>query len=549
MVKSFFKNSTSILFRRQTTILSAAAILMVLVLASRILGLIRNRILAGYFGAGPELDIYNASFVLPDLITNLLITGALSVAFIPIFTSFLVEKKEKEAWEMSSSLINFSLVFFSFAAVLIFIFANSLTQVIVPGYTVAQQAQVAELTRFLVFAELLLILGNFFTSILQSFNHFVITALAPVMYNLGIIAGILWLTPLFGVKGVAFGVILGALLHLIIQVPLAKSLGFNYRLAFDHKNVGVRRVAKLSLPRVVGVGLGQFEWVVSIFLASLLTTGSVTILKFSFDLQNFPIGLFGVTIATAALPTLSVEWANKKAEEFKETFLSSLHQIMYLAVPMSVILIVLRIPVTRLILGSGKFDWSDTVHTATTLSFFALGIFAQASFLIVARAFYAMHDTLTPVKVAFGSLLLHILLSIFFVNQFGYVAYLALASSFAGIFSFLALLYLLNKKIGGFDRKRLVLPAVKTFLASVVMGISIYIPVKLLDTFIIDTTRTVNLVILVGFVTLLGLSLYLLVTWWLKSEELAIFTRLIVRLKDWRKILAPVEAAEKVDSS
>jgi putative peptidoglycan lipid II flippase len=544
MVKKFFRNSTSILFQRQTTILSAAAILMILMLASRFLGLIRNRYLAGQFGAGTELDIYNASFIIPDLITNLLITGALSVSFIPVFTSYLIEKKEEEGWAIASSLINFSLVFFSLTAVFVIIFAPQLTKIIVPGYSPAQQAEVAELTRYMVFAELFLILGNFLTSILQSFHRFVIAALAPVMYNLGIIFGIIWLTPLFGIKGVAYGVILGAFFHLLIQIPLAKRLGFRYRLTFDYRSFGVRKIAKISLPRVLGVGLSQFEWMISIFLASLLATGSVTVLKFSFDLQNLPIGLFGITIATAALPTLSAEWANKKISDFKETFLSSLHQIMYLAVPMSVILIVLRIPVVRLALGAGEFDWEDTVSTATTLSFFALSIFAQASFLLVARAFYAMHDTLTPVKVAFGSLSLHVLLSVFLTYQFGKVSYLAFASSVAGIFSFLTLLYLLDRKVGRFDRKRLVLPAVKTFLASVVMGISIYFPVKLLDAFIIDTKKTINLIILVVFVTLIGLSLYLLVTWWLKSEELNMFTKFLSKFKNWRKIITPKEAAE-----
>jgi putative peptidoglycan lipid II flippase len=544
-VKNLLKSSTHLFFRRQTSILSAALIMMVLMLFSRVLGLIRNWVLAGRFGAGNELDIYNAAFVLPDLLANILITGALSVAFIPVFTTLIADKKEKEAWEMGSTLINASVFIYLVLSVVFIIFAPQLSRLLVPGFTTAQQDEVANITRLLVFAELFLICGSFLTSVLQSYHRFIVSAMAPVVYNLGIILGIIWLSPYFGIYGVVMGVIIGAIMHFLIQLPIARGLGYRYRFVLNLTDWSVLKVARLSLPRAIGVGLAQLEWVVSVFLASFSIAGSVTVLKFASDLQNFPIGLFGMAIATASLPTLSSEWATNNLKDFKQTFLSSLHQILYLAVPMSVILMVLRIPVVRLALGSsGKFTWEDTVLTAVTLSFFAVGVFGAASYLLVARAFYAMHDTLTPLRVSVISLLLHILISTFFVSFVPFemrVIFIAISTSITSIVAFLLSLFILSRRVGGFGTSELYLPALKIFVASVVMGVVLYLPlhVRFYDRYvidyIIDTTRTLNLLALTLAVGFTGLVVYLLLTWWFRSEELKTFLKMLDKLRGWQK--------------
>jgi len=567
MVRQFFKNSTAILFKRQTTIISAAAIMMVLVLASRILGLVRNRFLAHFFPVA-ALDAYRAAFLLPDLIANVLITGALSVAFIPIFTTYLNSKNEKEGWRVASSVLNISLLFFAAAAVLLFIFASPLTEnVVVPGFRSDPEklALTVNLTRIILLGEFLLIIGSFFTSVLQSFHRFVISALAPVLYNLGIIAGILWLRPIpgFGLAGAAWGVVLGAILHVLVQFLLVRRLGFRYRFEFKLKDPGVLKIIKLSLPRAIGLGLGQAENWVSMFLASLLVgggfAGSVAILGFAADIQNFPIGIFGITFATAALPTLSTEWAAGKIEDFKATFLSTLHQVLYLAVPLSVLFMVLRIPVVRIILGSGVFDWSSTVATATATSYFAIGIFAQGALSLLIRAFYSLHDAATPLKVAAVSLIFHAAASSLLVfniakNASIPVAFLALAASITGIFNFVVLLYLLDKKVGGFDRVRLFLPAAKIFLSAGLMGVLLYLPLHLrfggsyLIDRIIDTTRAFNLLVLTGAAFVFGLAIYVWLTWWLKSDELKAFVRLIPDVKALQKFLVFEEKIEPSDT-
>ena len=533
MVRQFFKNSTSILFKKQTTIISAAAVMMFLVLASRILGLIRNRFLAHYFSI-ENLDAYRAAFVLPDFLANILITSTLSVAFIPIFTSYLNSKNEKEGWRIGSSILNISLLIFAVMALLLFLFAKPINELlVVPGFKNDPEklSLTVSLTTIILFGEFLLIIGSFLTSFLQSYHRFIISAIAPVLYNLGVIIGILWLRPFFGLQAAAWGVVLGAIFHVLVQLILIKQLGFKYNFEFKFNNPGVLKIIKMSLPRAVGVGFAQIEWWISVFLSSLLVStgfaGSVAVLGFASDIQNFPIGIFGITFATAAFPTLSTEVAANKINDFKTTFLSTLHQILYLTVPLSVIFIVLRIPIVRILLGSGVFDWSSTVATAVTTSYFAIGIFAQSAFFLILRAFYSLHDAATPLKVALGSLIFHatagtILVLFLAKKTLVPVAFLGLSSSLTGIFSFLILLYILDKKVGGFERAKLFLPPIKIFVSAILMGVLLYLPLHikidgryLIDQ-IIDTTRVFNLLTLTGLAVLFGGTIYIWLTWWLR---------------------------------
>ena len=544
MVKRFFRNSTSILFRRQKTLLSAAVIMMFLIFASRVLGLVRNWFLAGTFGAGPELDAYNAGFVLPDLIAIVLINGALSVAFIPIFTTYLTQKGSEEAWEMGSSVLNLSLLVFLAFGIIIFLFPQQLNSLIVPGLDPETAQTAANMTRIVAFGEIFLVIGSFLTATLQSYHRFIAPALAPVAYNLGIIFGIVFLSKAFGIYGVGFGVVIGAFFHFLLQFLMVRRFGYKYSFKLDFKNPGFRKVIKLSIPRSAGIGLAQLELTVSIFLASLLASGSIAILRFSIDIQNLPIALFGSTIAVAAFPTLSSEWAGNKLEQFKATFLSSLHQILYLAIPLSIIFVTLRIPIVRLTLGSGLFDWEDTVATATTLSFFSFGVFAQAGFLLVSRAFYSMHDTVTPLRVALASLAIHVIAGIMFMLVLNLpIQFLGLASAISGVFSFFVLLAILDRKLGGFDRRKLFIPVVKIVTSAFVMAVILYIPLhfkigeKYIIDFIIDTTRAINLLFLTLFVAFFGFAIYVLLTWWFKSEELKSFLGLIPDFKKFTKAL------------
>lgn len=555
MVRQFIKNSAQILMKRQTTIISAAAIMMVLVLASRVLGLVRNRFLTHFFPI-EDLDSYTAAFIAPDFLAEVLIVGTLSVAFIPVFTTYLSKNQEKEAWKVASSILNISLFIYISIALFIFIFApNIIRYFIAPGFSAESIALTTNLTRIILVGQILLIIGSFFTAILQSYHRFILPAMAPIVYNIGIIIGILWIRPFAGLMGVGWGVLLGSFLHLMIQYIMVRKLGFYYKFNFFWKDPGVTSVLKLSIPRALTVAFSKSEWWISVLLSSLLIKGSTGVLRFAADIQNLPIGLFGVTFATAVLPALSTEWATNKIEDFKSTFLTTLHQVLYLSVPVSILFMVLRIPIIRIMYGSGFFDWSATVATAVTMSYFAVGIFAQAGYLILVRAFYALHDAKTPLVVAVFSVLFHGSVSALFIFVLSKhttipVSFLGLAASLTGIFGFVTLLFLLNRKVGGFDQKELFYPMLKIFCSAALMGIFLYIPLHIkfngiyVIEHIIDTTRVANLLILTSLAFFGGLAVYVWITYMLGSKELQGFAKLIPDLKKLQKLLI---LQEKID--
>lgn len=523
MVKSFL----SLLSSRQTNILSGASILMVAIFASKFLGLIRDRLLVYKFDTATA-SIFFAAFRLPDLLFQLLIFGAISVAFIPVFTDYLNNKEEKEAFKFASNILNLSLLIFGGFAILAFIFVAPLNSIIIPGFTGQQKILTDQLTRLILVAQVLLVIGSFFIAISQSYQRFVIPALAPLFYNLGIIIGILVLSPFFGIAGPALGTILGALLHMLIQIPLIRRLHFNYQFSFDFFDKGVKEVFKLMSVRNIGLIVEQLNETVGIALASLVSYSSVTLLTFAQHLQTVPIGLFGATIAQAALPVLSRERARSQPELFKITLLTTMHQILFLTLPAAAILIILRIPVVRLVFGAAQFNWSDTVLTGRTVAFLSAGLTAQSVILLLVRGFYALKDTKTPVIVSVITVLINMVLSLTFINVFHLEVWsLGLSYAIASNISLFLLIYFLAKKVGGFDKKSLFDPASKMLLAAIVAAAALYLPMKALDQLVFDTTRTVNLLLLTGIASVIGITIYLALVWFMKVKEVHTFAELI----------------------
>jgi putative peptidoglycan lipid II flippase len=543
MVKSIF----SLLGTRQTSILSGAAIIMVMVLMSKILGLARDRLLAHIFSPD-TVAIFFAAFRLPDLIFQLLILGAMSVAFIPIFTEYLETKKKGEAFALAQSLMVVVLIFFTIVTALVYIFIDQLTLFVVPGFSNDQRLEVARLTKIILVGQILLAVGSFFVGVLQSFQRFIIPALAAVFYNFGIILGILFLAKPFGILGPAYGVIIGAVLHVLVQLPLILSLGFRFNFKAKFLHSGVKEIAGLMSMRTVGLAAEQINETVGIILASLISTASVTYLTFAQHLQVVPIGLFGATIAQAALPVLSSERARGKLDEFKATFLTTLHQILFLALPATAILIVLKIPVVRLVFGASQFDWPSTVLTGMTLAYLSIGLAAQSISLLLVRGFYAMKDTKTPVLVSFIVVLVNILLSYFFVRMLGWEVWsLGLAFSISSILSALLLFVTLNKKVGGFEKAAVFNPFLKMVMATVIMGVALYVPIKLLDQVIFDTTRTINLLLLTGFSSIFALSIYIVLVWFMNVKELTTYIDLLKRVGKFQTKIRSEEMLHQPD--
>lgn len=532
-VKSLIKNGTDLLFQQQKTILSGAIIIASMMLVSALLGLVKVRLYAGILGVGPEFDTFVAAFKIPDLVFQLLIVGSLNSAFIPIFSDFIGRNEAKKAWQFASSILNLFFLALTTTSIFLFVFARPVSLLVAAGFPPAQQNLLIQLMRIMLLSPIFLGISSIIAGSLQSFQRFLVPFLSPIAYNLGGIFGVLFLYKILGLPGLAWGIVLGSLLHLLIQLPLLRHLGFKYSLVLGLKETITRKMVFLALPRTLGLAAEQIKTVILINLASLLAAGSISLFRFGESIQTLPISVFGIAIAQASLPTLARQAKNPSA--FKHILASSLLQMLYLTIPVSVILIVLKIPVVRLVLGVGKFDWPATVNTSWILALFAISIFAQAGNALLIRAFYALQETKLPVVISMLTAILTIILSVILLPYLQIRA-LPLAISVGALLEFTSLLLLLEKRLF-FIKEKLFVPAAKIFFAAAIMAVFIYVPVKTLDQVFIDTTRVVNLIILVWLVLSFGGTSYLFLTFILGCKEIRIFLRLLWKLRNWREAL------------
>ena len=540
MQNDLLRKGISLLLKQQTNILSAAFVLMITVMISYILGLVKLRLLGSIFGLSDVVGIYITASKLPDFLFQIIISSALSTAFIPVFSDYLAKGRKEEAHQMASSLLMIGMVIFLILAVVLSLFAPFFLQFfnLGGGFSPDQLVLMTNLLRIILIGQVLFIVGTFFTALLQSYNHFFIPGLAAALYNLGIILGLIFFAPMFGIYSAAIGVIIGAFFFVIVQLPLIHKTGFRFRPILKIRNPGVIAVGKLMGPRTIFSFISQFGGIIAVaFLSFLQSAGrSVAIFDYAQTLAFVPIALFGQTIAQAAFPVLSREKDN--LEKFKQTFLTSFNQMLYVILPITVLLLVLRIPIVRLVFGADKVDWQATLLTGRTLAYFSVFICSQALIALVSRAFYALHNSKIPLIVGGISTGIMIILAYFFivVNRFG-VESLALAYSLANLTQFTILFFLLHRMTGGFDKKTVFISLVKFFITTFITGLALYTPFKLLDDVIINTTRTVGLLLITGISTLAGLGMYLLLTWLFKVKEATTYILLFKKVGNWREIL------------
>lgn len=544
-MSDIFKRGLEVLLKRQTNIISAAYILMATVIFSQVLGLFRSRLLVSIFGASSTLGVYNYASILPDTIFQLVIAAAFSSAFIPVFSDYLSKGRSKEGHTMASTFLVVGIAIFAVLSLILAIFAPFFLRLFNLGanFTPDQMLLMANIMRLLVVGQLLFIIGTFFTALLQSYNHFFVPGFAQALYNLGIILGIIFLHSWFGIYSAPLGAVLGSIIYIVCQIPLAIKVGFHFTPSSQlFGNDGVRKIFSLMWPRTIQVGIQQFGTIVIAAIISFMTDPGRMHLLFDYakTLMFAPVSLIGYSIAQAAFPVLSRERHN--LEEFKATFLASLNQMLYLILPISALILVLRIPIVRLIYGADKFDWPATVLTGTTLAFLAISIFAQGLIVLFYRAFYALHNTFIPlVTSAVATLFLLVLGYILVVINHMGLASIAIAFTLSNLLQLILLFIYLDRKTGGFDRSTLVISFTKFFVATLFTGLALYVPIKLLDKLVFDTTRTVNLLMLTGISSLAGLTIYLLLTWLFKIREAQTYIQIFRQLGNWREILGGSE--------
>lgn len=544
-MENFFKNGR-FFFKQQGSILSAAFIILSLIATSRILGLIRQRVFVHFF-TDKELAVYLAALRLPETLFEILVAGSLASAFIPVFTSVISRGEKRRAWNIANTTQTILILFFLLFSILVFVFANPLSQLLTPGFSDSQQELMASLTRFLLVAQFFFLLSFFLSALQESFQHFLVPSVAPLFYNLGMIFGAAFLSG-FGVWGIAVGAVVGSALQFVIQLPFVYRLGFRLSIKFNLRDKDLIKIIKLALPRVFEIVVLQIAKSVELFLATTISVAAYTHFIFANTLQLLPVALFGYSLGKASFPTLSHYAASGKKEEFVKTLNFTLGQIIFFILPAAVFLMVLRIPLVRIAFGAQRFSWEATVQTGLALSAFSIGVVAQAIISVVARSFYAFQDTKTPMFVAISSISLNIILSFFFILGMKLDVWgLAFSYSIASIFQAILLVVLLNKRIF-FLNLNFLGNLMKISISSIVSGGVMYFLLKILDqavwdkrlsflgdvglalpasfqTFVLDTRYAANLIFLTLFVVMAGLFVYLAIAALLRCREIESLSR------------------------
>jgi putative peptidoglycan lipid II flippase len=452
---------------RSTTIVSGATFL------SRLFGLVREQTFAFLFGAGFATDAFVAAFRIPNLLRDLFAEGALSAAFIPVFTDYLVNKDKKEAFRLGNLIVNALLIVLS-AVVLIGILATPwIVDLIAPGFkAIPGKSELTILLARIMFPFLpLLSLAAVAMGMLNSLRHFGIPAFSPALFNIGMIFSGFFLCPLFDppILGMAFGALIGGLGQWACQLPGLRREGYRYRPIVSFSDPGVKRIIVLMTPAILGLASTQINIFVNTVIASFLPQGSPSYLNYSFRLMHFPLGVFGVAVATVTLPIVATYAARRDIPNVLATCSSSLRLVFFLTLPSIFFLAGASKPIVSTLFQHGLFTYGDTILTSQALIFYSFGLFSYASIRVVAPVFYALGDTKTPVKVSVLTVVLNIALNLAFMRPLGFRG-LALATSISGIFNMFMLTALLHRRVGHLDISGLRSSFLKFLGGSAVMG-------------------------------------------------------------------------------
>lgn len=498
---------------------------------SNILGMVRNHFFTEKIPTS-VLASYYAAFRIPDLLFNLVVLGVLSSIFIPVFMEHLAKEDKKSAWQFTNYLINLTIISLGIVSAVLFFLMPYLVGLITPGFSEASKNLTIQLAQIMLLSPILFGLSSIAGGILNSFKKFLAYALAPIFYNVGIIFGTIYLSPAYGVYGLAYGVLIGAVLHFLIQLPQILKLGFRYEPILSLKDRSIRQVLRLAPPRIGGLLANQANLFIATIIGSMIGGGSIAYLNLANDIQTFVSVVFGISFATAIFPLLTGKASLGKTEDFIKEFSISFRQILFFTIPASIGLILLRGQITRLILGYGFFKIIDTKLTAAVLGAFALSLFAQATIPLLVRAFYALKDTKTPFYAASFSVLINLAGALTlprFFSQYAIdpernitfaVVGLAISFTIASFVNMIYLLFALHKRLETLDDGRIVNSLSKIIIASAVMAFSVQY-LKYLISPIIDPRHPVfGFTTQVLAVVFLGAGIYFLVAHLLGSDEI-----------------------------
>ncbi len=537
-----FNNNGKWLERKQNSILSAALVITLANIFSSIFGLWRERVLIKqFFSSNASQQAYEAfqvAFQIPDMIFQLIVMGALAASFIPLFSE-LKKQDEAKAFRFTAIVMNYVMLVFLILSILAFIFAEPITGLRTgKEFSLEQIAIAVKLTRLMLFAQLFFAISNFLTGILQAYQRFIAPALAPIFYNLGIMLGTIFLAKYFGIYAAGLGVLLGAFLHMLVQLPLVWKLGFRFNFDFNLKFPSVKKLFALMPPRLLTVGVTEFQNLAMGFFATTIGDLSFVVLKLASRLMTLPIRFFGVPISQASLSFLSEESAGENRAKFNRLLLQSLNQIAFFAMPASVLLLILRVPIIRLIFGTYNFPWKTTVLTGKVVAIIAISITAQAMVQLLVRAFHALKDTKTPFLITIATVAIYLLTAYLAVYEFNLgVLGLALAISLTAFVELILFVILLNRKIACFNSKEFWWSQSKMLGASFFMAVFLYLPFKILDEVVFDTSRTIDLIALTISTASMASLVYVYFSVLFDVKELLYIRNILQKFGKWREAI------------
>ena len=462
-------------------VIRAAGLLMVVQVLSRVLGYARDVVMVNIFGAGFSTDAWNAAFLIPDTLYQVLIGGAIGSALIPVFSSYINTDRDRDGWEANSVFSSWFMLILTVLLALAGIFTKFLLER-TTGFSAEEMPLPIALTRITLIQAFFMALSAIATGLLQSYKHFFWPAVGSLLYNIVILlCGVLLVGPIealwpgYGIASFSVGVVIGALVTLLVQLPMLKKVGFRFHLSFDTHNQGMRQMIKLLIPVVIGLSVTKLNLFVTQNLATgRLEGGLYTLLLTANRFMQLPLGVFAVSMATAIFPTMSAQAAQGKLEDMKSSISMGVRNITFVLLPSTVGLIMLREPIIRLLYEfSGQFTAADTYATCQALFYYCLGLLFYGTVTVFIRGFYAIQNTVTPIVVSVSCIAVNIIFSYLLVGPLGHRG-LALAYSLAGFVQCSATLIALRRKIGSMDLRNMLSCLLKTGLACVLMGLAVW---------------------------------------------------------------------------
>ncbi|MBE9536658.1 MAG: murein biosynthesis integral membrane protein MurJ [Proteobacteria bacterium] len=454
-------------------IISSAGLVGSFTTLSRIFGLVRDMVIARFFGASMATDAFFVAFRIPNILRRLFAEGALTVSFIPVLKEAQVKEGHAEAKRISDIVFTFLTIILAFVVITGILLAPIIVKLIAPGFTSPDKYELTVYLTRIIFPYIFLIcIVAFAMGVLNSVGRFAAPAAAPVLLNISIIFSAIALSPLFDqpVVALSVGVLAGGVLQVLLQIPSMKKEGYLPSISFDFKHPALKKLLLLMAPALFGIAVYQLNIFVSTIIASFLPEGSVSYLYYADRFFQLPLGIFVISLATAILPTMSDQVASNRLEDMRDSLAFSIKVIFFVTLPAAAGLYAVSIPVFSLFFQRGEFDYSTTVKTAQALQFYAVGLWAIGGVKIIVPAFYAMQDMKTPVKAAFFAFIANIVLSLLLMGPLQHGG-LALATSLSSLLNFVLLLLIIRKRVGAIVDRSLVLSFMRSLIASVIVAV------------------------------------------------------------------------------